>query len=373
MKKYILPLLVLVVLIGGIVATLFLVKQRQDLRKSAAPATTATLTPSASTININDTVDIKFDVNTNANGITAAELHINFDPTVFQGMSFTKGTIFNSEIVAGTVGNGTASIILGLTSTTGQLAQPFRGQGTLATLKLKAIKAAAGSAITIDNGTQIAATQEGGNVISTKTDTSVTVTADNNGVTLTPTPTPSATTTPSLTGTTTTPSPTGTTITPSPTGSTNPTATPTPTRTPTPTGSGGVGGATSTPSPTPIPSTTLSVSNLTNGQTIDNALPTFSGTAAPNSKVIVTIQSNPQTITTYANASGQWSVKAQTPLETGTHTLIVTAQDSTGKTATQSIGFSVGTLPKTASIAPAILLSLLGFALLALGSLRFAL
>ncbi len=358
MKKYLVPTFILIFILFSIGVTLFLIKQRQDLRQKAAPATVLTLKSTKSTVNVNEEFDVEVEMDTGENVVGAAELHITFDPQVFQALSIVKGTILTIDLIAGSVSSGEASITLGNNPA-------YTGKGVIAKLKLKALKTATASLIQFNQSTQVAsgAESDSGNILSSSNPISITVSGGSTP-TATPTVTPTATIAP---GTTATLTPTGTLI-PSATVTGSPTVTPTatigagatatPTKTPTATNPP-VGGATSTPSPTPTVSatnTTLTVTSPTNGQNLSSALPTLSGKAAPNSKVIVTIQSEIQTITIYADANGNWSAKPTTALETGSHTLIVTAQNTNGATETKTLNFTVGTLPETASFEQTLML-----------------
>lgn len=363
MKKYLVPVFILIFILASIGVTLFLVKQRQDLRKKAAPATVLSLKSVKTTVAVMEEFNLDVEMDTGANAVAAAELHIQFDPQIFQALSIVKGTILSQDLIAGSVSNGEASITLGNTIA-------YTGKGVIATLKLKALKNATASLVQFNQSTQVAsgAERDSGNILSSSNPISITVSGASVALTATPTPTgsgPTATPTPTVPGSTTTP-----TRTPTPT--VPPGSTTTPTRTPTPT-TQAIGGTTSTPSPTSTVSTTLSVTGLTNGQNLDSALPTFSGKAAPNSKVIITIQSEIQTITTYADANGNWSAKPTAPLEVGSHTLIVTAQNTNGVTETKTMNFTVGTLPETASFAQTLMLLGGGALLLVFGIASLAL
>ena len=377
MKKFIIPGIILVFIVVALGITLYLVRQRQEQRTKATPSTTVYFTPSSLTKSVGDIFSIDVMVNTGENTITAAELHVNF-PSNFQGISFEKSTtntFLRSELVAGAIGNGTASITLG----SGAQMSNAKGISSIATLKLKVLSPSSTPLqITIDESSQISGytnvsslmPDETGNLISVRQPATITIAGGSNSATATPTPTQSAqaTSTPTPTqpaGATATP-----TKTPTPTlggtgNATNPTSTPTPTRQ----------GATSTPSPTTTTSVTNPgsiVSNLTNGQTVTTSKPVIKGKAAPNSKVIITIQSEVQTINATTDASGNFSVTPTTALEAGQHTLIVSATNTSGKAVTETITFNVG-LPTTASFMPTILMITAGILLLTVGFAKLAL
>jgi len=234
--------LIVVVLIGGV----YLVKQRQEIRKRATPATTIYLEPSTKTVNIDETVSFDILVNTGENALATVRLDIVYDNTFLQPLSFN----FNSSLLpqslrpvdfsqSGEI-TGSAGVTPGsLLSGTGQ---------RVASLSFKTLSVAP-SGTTIGFGPETSAysaTQAepvGSNLITKKGSATVVITAPLEA-TLMPTPTSS----PDSSGAT--PTPTST-----------PASTPTPILSPTPTpfqlgiGEEEIVNPTATPSPTTIPST----------------------------------------------------------------------------------------------------------------------
>ncbi len=135
---------------------------------------------------------------------------------------------------------------------------------------------------------------------------------------------------------------------------------------------------TTTTSTTTTATPTVSVSSLYSGQTINNDTPTISGTTTPNAKVVVTIQSTPQTITTYADTSGNWTIQPSVPLANGTHTITIVATGTGGQAVTETLNFSVDTTATASATTPTTgtaetTLMVLGVAVLLLfGALRLA-
>ncbi len=362
MKKYIIPTIVLVFILISIGVTVYLAKQRQETRSKAAPATVLSFELPSAPIKVGDEFNVNLKINTNDNKfINTAEIHIAYDQTVFQALNLEKGPVFSKTVITPTYGNGVGTIVLGY-DTSGQ--SSFDGTGTLATLKLKALKATTTpSSLTYDSNTIVFANSENttdtGNLISSMEPASVTVTSD---AVVTSSPTPTLTQVPTV----------STSPTPTPTGITNNSTTTTPTATSAP----AANNPTSTPSPTPIsylPNTTttptVAVSSPANGQTISDNQPTISGKASPNASLIITIRSDPQTITTTADANGNWTIKPPQPLENGTHTLLVSATDANGNTTTKTVTFTVG-LPETATPMPTIIMLVGGFFLLLFGLVK---
>ncbi|MBU6389153.1 hypothetical protein KGQ71_01420 [Patescibacteria group bacterium] len=169
----------------------------------------------------------------------------------------------------------------------------------------------------------------------------------------TATPKPAITATPRPSGATATPKPASGTASPAPTATAAPgsAATPIPTSTP----------ATGTPIPTTAASPTVTAtpyastlrtslriiqtSALANqsGQT-GTAQPgyIFSGTAAPDSDVVITIHSDTIVLTVHTDQNGHWQYVLHYPLEQGGHTITVEGTDpSTGKPVTVSQNFII--------------------------------
>jgi hypothetical protein len=194
-------------------------------------------------------------LDTGDNTVSATELHLTYDASKLEAQNIIAGSFLPVVLTAGTVGNGTASIILG-----SQPDAPKKGTGILASISFKALTSSS-SRVDFASTTQAAAIGKSGNVVENMGGSQITVTAITStpspSVVLTPTPSdlPTPTLNPSITPLST---PTGNltptipltpTITPSPNPSISPTITPpitptpttnlsiTPTSLPTPTGS----------------------------------------------------------------------------------------------------------------------------------------
>lgn len=111
---------------------------------STVPADTdVTLSTVASTVDINQELDVLVGINTGVNRVNIADLVVTFDPNKFQGMSITSiensllpnGLVDDpdSPLVIGTITGGTAQLLVSNTST------PAQGIGNIAKLRLKAI------------------------------------------------------------------------------------------------------------------------------------------------------------------------------------------------------------------------------------------
>lgn len=349
MKKLVLIITSLLLLLA-VAITVYLVKQKQELRSRAAPATTLSLEPAAITKNVNEEFNTNIVINTGGNTIVSVDLVLNFNPQILEATGISLGSFLTGATeIQKNINNQTGKIIYSFYV---QSLNAKSGTGTLAVVSLKGKNSGTGT-LGFDSQTTVGALQEGQNVLTGTTPASIII----QEVTPTSTPTSTPTGTPSVTAT------------PTPTRSASATATPTPTQTP---------GATSTPTPTSVssssssaPSSSLSVTSLSEGQTLGSTQPTFSGRAPANAKIVLTVYSSPQTITVYADASGNWSAKTPQPLDVGSHKLVAQATTASGQTTTTTVNFNIG-LPVTASPFATFAFLAIGFIFLSLGLLRLA-
>jgi hypothetical protein len=186
---------------------------------NAGKVVNLTMAPATSTVTQGSNFTESLNINTGTDQVSAADLHITFDPTRVAVQSITAGTALPVVLTAGTFDNtaGTASITLGSQPTT-----PFTGSGALATVTFRSVGSGS-AAIAYAATTQTASVGKTGNTLNTATGATVTITA-----TVTPSPTPTKTPSPTPTAS---PTPTGTpgpTPTPAPTKQVNMTMSPTP-------------------------------------------------------------------------------------------------------------------------------------------------
>lgn len=303
MKKY-LPVIILTLLITvAIFLTVYLVRQRQEVRKKAAPATALSLSPGTISVNEGETFNLDVVMDTGENRVSAAEIHLSFDEELLQTESITPGSFLPSVLLPGSFGPGVASIILDF-GVPSEGAEPgVKGSGLLATFTFKALAASAQTQVSFDSSTQVAGIGETGDVLVRTAPATVTVLG---AAAPTSTPTPS-------TGVST----------PTPTSTSGPSSTPTPT-----VADGGV--------------TPVKITSLDAGQTVTVLRPTFSGSAASYAKITITVES-PDSLsgTTYADGNGQWSWVPSADLSDGSHTITVLAEDTQGKTSIASFTFIV--------------------------------
>lgn len=344
-------LLVIIVPIG-----VYFIRQEQDTRSKAAPATILSFSPVTTSKGVGDTftVDVAIDtgcstgsaVGATCNQITTADLVITYDPALVDATSITLGSFLSgANQLRNIIDPATGKIKYGVNVNP---AGAQSGQGTLARITFVGKKAGSFS-LQFDPATLLTGSTEDVNVVKNQSSGTITITG------LSPTSTPTPTTTSATTSTPTPTQPAGAAATPTPTN--RPNATPTPT----PTSSGGTGGSTVT---------TLTVSRPRSGEVVTTSKPTFKGTAPAQSTITITIEStNPITENVIADANGNWSYTPSAPLADGTHTLTVNMRTPSGSTSTvtRSFNVSTGSIPVSGNETPTLLVLSLGLGILVLG------
>lgn len=310
MKKVLLLISIVFALVA-IPATVFLAGQSQELRKKAAPTTSLSLSPSSITKKVGDTFTLETLIDTGSNQVVAAELHLVFDPQKLEAQTITNGPLFPSILVSGVVDRGSASITIGaLNSRT-----PITGTGTAAVIKFKALEKTEGPIqIRLAQNTFVGSLGEGStNVLTGSTPANITITGDSSAAKT------------SLANTANTATNSGNTI--------SQTQQPILTPSPTPQASGSAQASSSA---------TLNILTPAKDANLSSSKPTLQGKAPPGSTVTITIHSTPQTVVVTADANGNWVYTPTTALDSGTHNVIVSAQDpKTGKQLTSTTSFVV--------------------------------
>ncbi len=318
MKKALIIITILLVL-TAIPVTIFLVKQQQDIRQRAAPATDMYFEPNQTAANVGQTFTLDVKMNTGQNYVAAAQVDITVDPLYLEIVSLQQsGTFLPRVLQDPLVTGGAASIALGYQSGEG-LPGGANGQAQkIAVLTLRAltpttesVKVRFASTSRVSGGTltpgDITDPDKGQNVLISTSESQITITSGAGG-----SPQPSAT------------PGTGATPTPAATPRPSPSATP------------GTGGGTASPTPRPSPSSSPStkktaITTPANGSTTTNSRPTISGTSFANAVVILSVnsgQTNVITTTINANTQGAWSYTPTNNLANGSYSITVTATDS---------------------------------------------
>src|SRR3989344_6583540 len=130
-RKY-LPVVILIFVLFSIYITLTLTRQRQEIREEAAPATTLRFNPGSIVAAPGATVILPIEMTTGINQIAGVELHVAYDPTKFDLVSFEK-TAAVYEQIPETAPAGSA--VLNVLSNP---AQPISGTLVIANLTLQA-------------------------------------------------------------------------------------------------------------------------------------------------------------------------------------------------------------------------------------------
>ncbi len=89
------------------------------------------------------------------------------------------------------------------------------------------------------------------------------------------------------------------------------------------------------------PATEVAILTPESDEKFNDQQPQFRGTAAPNSTVEITIESDPINTTVTADENGSWVYRPDKPLEPGEHDITVTAPNANGETQTISRSFIV--------------------------------
>lgn len=227
-----------IVLIASIVAGILLVKNNQDIRERAAPATSLSIKPTTQTKDKMQDFTVQVVMDTGVNKVTGLDLDITFDPNAFSVTSITKGAdVANfSQEIRNNIDNMAGKITY--SAFTLDSAKAVTGSNIIVLNilgKVKDTAAAQTYKFQFSQTTAVSGSGEGQNVLTLASPANVTVRAaagETPGMTSSPAPMTSGTVKP--------------TATPMKTKTPTPMAQATPTKTPTP-----LAQATATPSPTP--------------------------------------------------------------------------------------------------------------------------
>lgn len=138
-------------LVVSIPLSVFLVMQRQEVRKSAAPATVLSLSPGSGNYQEGETFTVNVNVSTGENLITGADLFLSYNPVVLEAIQAQIGSFLtNPSELKNQIDTSQGRIILSLGSTD----EPKQGSGTLATITFLA-KSAGSSDVEFDSLTSV--------------------------------------------------------------------------------------------------------------------------------------------------------------------------------------------------------------------------
>lgn len=150
------------------------VEESQEIRIKAVSSTTLSLQPPTLIKAPNETFSLDVRIDTGNNRVSAAEIHLSFNPNKLRGEEFVKGEFLPVLLVNGDINNttGHASIIVGSDPT-----NPKQGTGRVAKITFTALATTGNSptTVTFTDQTRVAAVGETGNVIVNTSPASVTV------------------------------------------------------------------------------------------------------------------------------------------------------------------------------------------------------
>lgn len=162
-------LLTAVILIGGLVGGLVALNLSQDIRSKAGnDGTKLSLSPATRTQSVGETFSMVITMNPNTNAISAAELHLSYDPSAIQIISFTPGIQLPVILVPETHSNGEITVTLAAKPPT-----PIEKACIVGVLTVKVL-AAKQSTISFTSATQVSALGKNTNVLASKTDSIIT-------------------------------------------------------------------------------------------------------------------------------------------------------------------------------------------------------
>lgn len=174
---------IVLMLMGGLAVGLVALNSSQDVRSRASnDGPTLMLSPAVTTQEIGKTFTVGLIMNTRADSVSAAELHLSYDPTAIQIERFAHGTTLPVVLVPETHANGTIAVTLAAKPPT-----PFKGAGIVGIWTVK-ILAAKQSSIQFTAQTSVAALGKMTNALTAQTGCTITGSAGNVPIALTPTP-----------------------------------------------------------------------------------------------------------------------------------------------------------------------------------------
>lgn len=311
-----------ILLLLAVPISVYVLGQRQEVRKKAAPATTLSLLPSSVTKKVGEKISLEVAIDTGENQVMVAEVHIVYDPLKLEAQTITNGSAFPNILTSGVVDRGTASITVGAADQS----HPVKGTGTAAVVTF----------LTLDRtDTPVSIKFASNTFVSGIHETTVNVLVGTSPASVSITANPNA-------AASTTPSPTNIPLVP-------PLATPSATMTPSATPS-----ATLTPTPTSTASAEVSPSAIAiltpvSKETVNAGKPTFKGKAPAKATVTIVIYSEPQTVVVIADSNGNWSYTPTTSLADGPHNIVVSAPDNNGTTQTATTSFVIASGATSAS------------------------
>lgn len=171
-RRSTLTLLFIGFLAVALMAGLTVIQMPQEIREKAAPETTLELLPSTQSVNQGATFTVDVMLRPAANQVTRADLTIDYDGSVIEGVSIAQqGSLLPTTVLSGIIGNGTANIVVGTSDMS-----PAQTDGVIARLTFRARNPATASQIRFNQSTSVTALGESGNAVASLNTATVTVT-----------------------------------------------------------------------------------------------------------------------------------------------------------------------------------------------------
>lgn len=168
-RRTLIYLLTILILIGGLVGGLIALNLPQDIRSKAGNnGVKLSLSPATKTPTVGETFPLVITMNPNTNAVSATELHLSYDPSAIQIISFTPGVQLPVILVPETHVNGKIAVTLAAKPPT-----PIEKACIVGVLTVKVL-AAKQSTISFTNDTQVSALEKNTNVLAFKTDSTIT-------------------------------------------------------------------------------------------------------------------------------------------------------------------------------------------------------
>lgn len=170
MRKLWAPVLFMVVLLGGLSTTLYYLKMPQDTRNRAATTgPTLSIEPAQKRVKAGESFPVGISLTTGDDTVSAIELHLTYDPTAVEFVSFKNGDKLSVVLEAESHGNGEIKVTLGTQPTA-----PFKGATIVGTLTLKQLSTKA-SSIAFAPATKVASIGKSENSLSGSTKGDITI------------------------------------------------------------------------------------------------------------------------------------------------------------------------------------------------------
>ncbi len=161
------PVITYILIALVIIAGLGIVMLMGERLKASNNGPVLALAPATKTLRVGETFSEGIILNTNADTVSAVELHLSYDPNAIQILNFIPETPLPVVLVPETHSNGVLSVSLGV-----QPDKPFKGAGIIGTLNLK-ILASKQSSLNFTSKTAVAVVGKTTNALVSKTGTTI--------------------------------------------------------------------------------------------------------------------------------------------------------------------------------------------------------